>query len=200
MSALQKRITGVILAGGLARRMGGQDKGLIELAGRPMIEYVLEALSPQVDELLINANRSTKHYLRYGHPVIGDAVENYSGPLAGIAAGLEQATNDLVLTVPCDGPWLPHDLGERLYSRLIGEQADICIAHDGVQTQPVFGLFHRKTLPMIVDYLKSGDRKLRLWLDSQNVAMEDFSDNPQCFTNVNTPEERERVEQLLAGA
>lgn len=193
----QTPITGIILAGGMARRMGGMDKGLIQLAGRPMIEHVIHALSPQVDHLLINANRNQEQYARYGYPVFADAVAEYAGPLAGIAAALERSPTDLILTVPCDGPWLPADLKERLHQRLIDEQADACVCHDGERRQPVFGLFHRRLRPAIVNYLECGGRKLQTWLDGQRVAVLDFSDHPEAFTNVNTPEERDRVEALL---
>ncbi|MES9871796.1 MAG: molybdenum cofactor guanylyltransferase MobA [Candidatus Sedimenticola sp. 6PFRAG7] len=194
---LQNKITGVILAGGQARRMGGQDKGLIALAGRPMIEYVIQALSPQVDKLLINANRSQAKYMEYGYPVFEDSVADYAGPLAGIAAAIEQADTELVMTVPCDGPWLPDDLAQRLAEGMDQADADICVAHDGDRKQPVFGLFHRRVVTSINEYLKSGERKLQLWLGSQKLAIADFSDHPDAFINVNTPEEKVRVEEIL---
>lgn len=197
MAQQQQSVTGIILAGGMARRMGGMDKGLIQLAGHPMIEYVINGLSPQIEHLLINANRSQDHYAQYGYPVFGDAVEEFAGPLAGIAAALEHSPTELILTVPCDGPWLPADLKSRLLQRLEEEQADACVCHDGDRRQPVFGIFHKRLRPAIVNYLESGERKLQKWLDGQNVAMEDFSDYPEAFTNVNTPEERDRVEALL---
>ncbi|MES9958192.1 MAG: molybdenum cofactor guanylyltransferase MobA [Sedimenticola sp.] len=197
---LKNRITGVILAGGQAQRMGGQDKGLIELAGRPMIEYVIENLSPQVDSLLINANRNRSRYLEYGYPVFEDAVADFAGPLAGIAAAIDHADTDLVLTVPCDGPWLPADLGRRLERRLLQEDADICVAHDGNRKQPVFALFHLRVADSINAFLASGDRKLQLWLGSQKLAIEGFSDHPDAFINVNTPEEKARVESMLKSA
>ena len=190
-------VTGVILAGGLARRMGGRDKGVIELAGRSMIEYVIDAVKPQVDHLLINANRSHEHYGGFGLPIITDRVGGFSGPLAGIAAALEQSPGDLVLTVPCDGPWVPSDLCERLCARLEETGADVCVAHDGERTQPVFGLFRATLLPGVLDFLESGERRLQHWLSQQNFAHEDFSDHPEAFVNVNTEEERARVERQL---
>ncbi|OOZ37114.1 molybdenum cofactor guanylyltransferase [Solemya velesiana gill symbiont] len=177
--------------------MGGMDKGLIELAGRPMIEYVIDVLSPQVDELLINANRSQSRYLAYGFPVFEDAVTGFAGPLAGIAAAIDHAASDMILTVPCDGPWLPADLAVRLEQRLLKEDADICIAHDGNRKQPVFGLFHRRVVTSINNFLEAGDRKLQLWLSTQKFAVEDFSDHPNAFINVNTPKEKARVEEIL---
>ncbi|OQX32260.1 MAG: hypothetical protein B0D96_03755 [Candidatus Sedimenticola endophacoides] len=193
----EQAVTGVILAGGRATRMGGVDKGLIDLAGQPMIEHVIRGLAPQVSHLLINANRSRERYARYGYPVFSDGVADFAGPLAGIAAALERAPTELVLTVPCDGPWLPDDLLERLWARLLESRADVCVCHDGKRRQPVFGLFHRRLLPDILDYLASGERRLQRWLDLQRATTADFSGSSELFTNVNTPEERERVNALL---
>jgi len=177
--------------------MDGRDKGLIDLAGRPMIEYVIEAIDPQVNEVLINANRSREAYESYGRRVIQDATGDYAGPLAGIAAGLEAATTDLVLTVPCDGPWVPKDLVSRLQQKLQVSSSKICVAHDGERMQPVFALFQKEALPEIHTYLDGGDRKLQLWVNQQEPAIADFSDHPEAFINVNTPEERARVEKIL---
>ncbi|MEJ1296881.1 MAG: molybdenum cofactor guanylyltransferase MobA [Candidatus Sedimenticola sp. (ex Thyasira tokunagai)] len=190
-------ITGVILAGGLARRMGGHDKGLVELAGKPMIEYVVESMALQVGNLLINANRSETSYQYYGFPVIHDSRSDFAGPLAGIAAAMEQSSSEILLAVPCDGPWLPLDLGERLYRKMLESKADVCVAHDGDRLQPVFGLFRCSLAPSIIDFLESGDRKIKLWLEQQRSVVADFSDCPEAFINVNTPEERDRVEQQL---
>lgn len=197
MSYSSSSVTGVILAGGLARRMGGHDKGLVELAGRPMIDYVIESMALQVDDLLINANRSETAYQHYGYPVVHDSRNDFAGPLAGIAAAMEKTSSEMVLAVPCDGPWLPHDLGARLYRELSESGADVAIAHDGNRLQPVFGLFRCSLATSIFDFLESGDRKMKLWLEQQRSVTADFSDCPDAFINVNTPEERERVEQLL---
>ncbi len=177
--------------------MDGQDKGLVDLAGKPMIEYVIEAIDPQVDEIIINANRSHEAYAGYGRRVIADTTGEFAGPLAGIAAGIEAATTDLILTVPCDGPWVPNDLVSRLHTRMQESSAMVCVAHDGERMQPVFALFRREILPEIHRYLNAGDRKLQLWLRQQELATEDFSDYPEAFVNVNTPEEKTRVEKLL---
>lgn len=197
LSQTSNGITGVILAGGRATRMGGHDKGLIDLADRAMIEYVIEAISPQVNEVLINANRSRDTYENYGLRVIEDTTGDYAGPLAGIAAGLEAATTDLIVTVPCDGPWVPKDLVSRLQRKLQESSSKICVAHDGRRMQPVFALFRKEALPEIHSYLNGGDRKLQLWMNQQNPAIADFSDHPEAFINVNTPEEKARVEKIL---
>ncbi len=190
-------LTGLILAGGQARRMGNQDKGLIELAGRPMIEHVIQALSPQVDRLLISANRNLPRYRQYGYPVVRDPVPDFPGPLAGLAAGLATAEHDLVLTVPCDGPWLPPDLASRLLERLLATGADLCVAHDGERLQPVHGLFRRHLAADLAAYLAAGERKIRFWLDRHHWVSADFSDHPEAFVNLNTPEERDRIEREM---
>ena len=109
-------ITGIILAGGQARRMGGQDKGLIQLAQKPMIEYVLNAIEPQVDEIIINANRNQSTYEKYGFPVVADQIKGYCGSLAGMASGLQSAKTPVVFTVPCDSPLIPDDLVQKPHS------------------------------------------------------------------------------------
>lgn len=192
-------ISGIILAGGRARRMANQDKGLIELAGRPMIDYVIQALRPQVHELLINANRNLTRYQQFGCQVVPDQIPDFAGPLAGVAAGLEAARYDFLLSVPCDGPWLPHDLVSRLFLQLQAEQADLCVAHDGQRLQPVYGLFRRQLAADIRSFLAAGDRKILLWMERQHTAIADFSDHPEAFVNLNTPEEQQRIEQLIIG-
>ena len=128
-------ITAVILAGGKARRMGGEDKGLIELHGRPLLGYVLDALRQQVANILVNANRNPERYRALGCPVAGDIVGGFHGPLAGIATGMQTARPPLLLVVPCDSPFLPGRLVEVLYRRMEQATPDICAAHDGSRLQ-----------------------------------------------------------------
>jgi len=193
-------LTGVILAGGRARRMGGRDKGLLSLAGRPMIEYVIEALRPQVDTLLINANRNREAYAGYGFSVVPDDTSDYPGPLAGMAAAMAAAAAGSILTVPCDGPWLPPDLARRLEAGRVAQDVPICMAHDGHRAQPVFALLDRDLLPSLREYLARGGRKIDLWYAQHGAATADFSDCPEVFINVNTPEDSAEVAARLAGA
>ncbi len=174
-------VTGVILAGGRATRMGGSDKGLIELAGRPMIEYVVDSMKSQVNDLYINANRSETTYQRCGYPVFNDSRDDFAGPLAGIATAMGRTTTELLLVAPCDGPWLPTDLGERLYREMVTAKADDCMAHDGNRLQPVYGLFRCDLAAGIIDFLNAGDRKIKLWLNKQKSTIADFSDHPEAF-------------------
>jgi molybdopterin-guanine dinucleotide biosynthesis protein A len=191
-------ITAVILAGGRATRMGGQDKGLVQLAGRPMIAHVLAALAPQVEWLVINANRNLDRYAGFGWPVVRDDDTGFLGPLAGLAAGLRAASTELVMTAPCDSPMVPADLAERLHAALLREDAEIAVAHDGEWLQPVFMLVRRELRDSLEAYLASGGRKIDRWFEHHRVAEADFSDRPETFVNVNDPEERRAVERELA--
>lgn len=197
----ENTITGVILAGGRAQRMGGQDKGLLRLGGRPMIAYVLASLQPQVDEVLINANRHIEQYRQLGCPVISDQIagfdEVFAGPLAGMAAAMEVSRSDYILSVPCDGPWVPADLAARLLQGLREQDTQVATVHDGQRMQPVFALISCALLPQIKAYLQSGERKLGLWIRQQQPALVDFSDQLEAFFNVNSPQELELAETRL---
>ncbi|MEE9575177.1 MAG: molybdenum cofactor guanylyltransferase MobA, partial [Gammaproteobacteria bacterium] len=171
-------ITGIILAGGQARRMGGQDKGLIQLCMKPMIEYVLDAIEPQVDAIIINANRNQAIYKAYGFPVVADQIEGYCGPLAGMASGLQVAKTPFVVTVPCDSPLIPDDLVQKLYSTLQDEDAEICTAHSNGRLQPVFTLMKSELLPSMLDFLNNGERKIDKWFEKHHLAITDFSEQP----------------------
>src|SRR5699024_5293010 len=129
-----------VLAGGRATRMGGRDKGLIELAGRAMIEYVLDTLSGQAGEILINANRNMSEYERYGLAVVADRHRGFPGPLAGIASLMAATGRDWLLIAPCDSPRIPADLGARLWQAATKKGADIAVAGRGERLEPVFAL------------------------------------------------------------
>ena len=173
--------------------MGGVDKGLIELAGRPMIEHALERLAPRVGAVVISANRHLDVYRRYGWPVVTDGdIGKGLGPLAGIASGMEAATTTYVLTVPCDAPRLPEDLLMRTWAALHEHGAQIAVPHDGIRAQRAFLLLRCELLPDIRDYLHSGGRSVERWLARHVVAETDFSDQPEAFVNVNTPEDLNR--------
>ena len=194
-------ISGVILAGGRGSRMGGMDKGLVALKGRPMVAHVIERLRPQVGELLINANRNTEHYATFGFPVVPDYREGYLGPLAGIASGLAAAATSYVVTVPCDSPLVGADLVARLARALVQNQADLAVAHDGERAHPVFLLLRRSLFDDLTAFIETGGRKIDRWFECHRVAYADFRDTPEAFVNVNDQEERRHVEhQLAAGA
>lgn len=193
----RQAITGLVLAGGQARRMGGVDKGLVPVAGRPMIEHVLAALAPQVGPLLINANRNLERYAGYGHRVVPDTREGFLGPLAGVLSGLAVLETDYLLTAPCDSPLVAPDLAERLHAALVAHGADIVVARDSERQQPTFLLLRRGLASDLGEFLDSGGRKIDRWFERHRLAEADLSDRPECFVNVNDPGERERVEALL---
>lgn len=182
-----KNVTGVILAGGRAKRMGGRDKGLTEVRGQPMIAYVIKALGPQVNEIFINANRNEETYQRFGRIVFSDQMPGFQGPLAGIAAAMERVTTSYICTCPCDGPLLPDDLVARLYARLIDQDSEIAVVHDGDRIQPVYALIDCKLRASLQDFLNTGERKIDRWYDRHKLAAANFSDKKNCFTNINTP-------------
>jgi len=190
-------ITGIILAGGRARRMGGQDKGLIQLARKPMIEYVINAIDPQVDAIIINANRNQADYEKYGFPVVADQIEGYCGPLAGMASGLSVAKTPFVVTVPCDSPLIPDDLVQKLYSTLQDEDAEICTPLSNGRLQPVFTLMKSELLSSMLDFLNNGERKIDKWFDKHRLAIADFSEQPETFININSAEELAAIELKL---
>ena len=186
----RSNITAVVLAGGRGRRMGGKDKGLVELDGRPLIEHIINAITPQVDAIIINANRNQQIYADYGQPVINDNMEDYQGPLAGFAAALSACSSEYIMTLPCDGPYVPADLAKRLCNTLIENDAEIAVAHDGHRMQPVYALIHRSLLPSLQAFLDAGDRKIDLWYARHDTALADFSDVMETFFNINTAEDR----------
>ncbi|HAT2489888.1 TPA: molybdenum cofactor guanylyltransferase [Aeromonas hydrophila] len=188
-------VSAVVLAGGRATRMGGADKGWVELAGRPLIDHVLDRLRPQVDEILINANRSQARYQALA-PVIGDDNPDYLGPLAGMQAGLAAARHDWVLFVPCDGPALPRDLMARFRAALT-PQTELVVAHDGDWLQPVVALLHKSLLPSLSAALAEGERKIDIWFARHQMAVVSFADQPDAFINLNSPDELAAYEARL---
>lgn len=190
-------ITAVILAGGKARRMDGVDKGLINLNGRALIDYIISVLRPQAGEILINANRNLQQYSRYGLPVVADMLGGYFGPLVGMATGMHTTDRPYIVTVPCDSPLIPGTLVETLYRSLDEQQADISVAHDGTRMQPVFALLRCKLLPDLLAYLDEGGRKIDTWYDRQRLAIADFSGSPDTFLNLNTPQDKLALEDRI---
>ena len=188
-------ISGVILAGGLGRRMGAVDKGLQSLNGRPLAHWVAERLSPQVDELLINANRNAEAYATLGYRIVPDLIPDFAGPLAGLHAALSAARHPLVATAPCDSPFLPHDLVSRLRNALLAQNADLAVARTFAQPHPVFCLCKRELLPHLTDYLGSGQRRFERWYATLPVAEVGFDDVADAFANINTVDELRSFER-----
>ena len=187
-SQIGSKITGILLAGGQGRRMGGVDKGLQLLRGKPMAQHVIERFAPQVDELLINANQNIEQYQSLGYRVIPDAIGGFVGPLAGLHRGLSEAAHPLVVTAPCDSPFLPLDLVAKLHAALDQQNAELAVARTGDQPHPVFCLCRKSVLPSLTAFLESGGRKIDWWYAQLKVADVDFVDEA-AFRNINTREE-----------
>jgi molybdopterin-guanine dinucleotide biosynthesis protein A len=183
------RVTGLILAGGQGRRMGGVDKGLQPLRGRPLVAWVLERLKPQVAEVLINANQNQVEYAKLGCRVIGDEIGGFAGPLAGLHAGLKANVHPFLVTVPCDSPFLPSDLVRRLHAALVANHADLAVAKTGQQPHPVFSLVRESLLHHLTEFLEGGGRKIDAWYASLKVIEVAFDDQPEAFSNINTRED-----------
>lgn len=191
-------ITGVVLAGGRATRMDGQDKGLLMLGDRAMIQLISEALQPQVANVLINANRNQARYAELtDFPVVPDVDRNFAGPLAGIAAALAYSESPYLVAVPCDSPFLAHDLVSRLYTALCKQDAEIAMATCVGRPQPVFVLLLRQLLPSLKAFLASGEHKIIHWYHRHRVVEVNFDDRQRMFENINTPQDRLRLEREL---
>ncbi|MFO1267497.1 MAG: molybdenum cofactor guanylyltransferase MobA [Rubrivivax sp.] len=205
-------VTGLVLAGGRGSRMGGVDKGLQLLDGRPLVAHALERLRPQVAALAINANRNTEAYAAFGVPVWPDALADYPGPLAGMLAGLagiEGTGSEWLVTVPCDTPRFPVDLVARLLvaARAAGVRAAMPVTANAEVTggdagaplpQPVFCLLHRSLRPALEAALAAGERKIERFTRAQGQVLVPF-DDAQAFFNANTPEELERLREGAGG-
>jgi molybdenum cofactor guanylyltransferase len=199
-------ITGLILAGGRGSRMGGVDKGLQNFNGIPLALHTLMRLGPQVESVMVNANRNLSAYESFGASVWPDASADFAGPLSGFLVGLERAETPYVLTVPCDTPRLPLDLAERLAEALIREDADIAMAaapetddqgQTQVRTQPVFCLMKIELSESLVKFTHAGGRKIDAWTAQHKTVVVPFdapSDDPLAFANVNTLTELQALE------
>jgi len=187
-------VTGVVLAGGQGSRMGGVDKGLQAFRGRPMVAHVIERLAPQVDELLVNANRNPEASAGFGHRVIADEIRGFAGPLAGFERGLAHARQPMVATVPCDSPFLPADLVQRLRTALESGGASLAVARTGEQAHPVFCLMRREVHESLRAFLASGQRKIDRWYADLGCVEVPFDDQPEAFLNINTPGELASLE------
>ncbi len=174
--------------------MGGIEKGLIEVGGQTLLDYVIATIQPQVDELLLNANRALERYQRFALPIISDDVADL-GPLGGIASGLHHSRHPLLLVVPCDCPRLPRDLVTKLYQAMQQQQRPLAVAHDGQWLQPLACLIRRELLPSLEASLAAGELKVQHWLRQQSPAIAEF-DDADAFANINTPEQLTQ----LAGA
>lgn len=190
---LESAITGVVLAGGKARRMGGADKGLLELDGKPLWKHVADTLAPQLETVVINANRHQDIYQQSGLKVIPDSLADFPGPLAGMLSVLQQEKGDWFLFCPCDTPYIPRDLVARLKAQR--NNAPVVWVHDGERDHPTIALVNRSVEPFLQEYLRSGERRVMVFMRQAGGHAVDFSDFKQAFVNVNTPEELARWQE-----
>ena len=196
MTLTRPQISAVILAGGKGQRMGGSDKGLLVVKGKPLVAWLIERIQPQVDEIFISANRHHEQYASFGYPILQDALIGFAGPLAGLSTALRAATNPLILCVPCDTPLLPTNLVERLYAGLIVGNRPIAVAQTGAQMHPTVMLCRRELAAHLENFLASGERKVAHWQAQLQASVVDFSET-EAFTNINTPVEMNLLEQRL---
>ena len=195
LEATQPAITIVILAGGLGTRIGGA-KGLQPLHGRALIDWVLDSVSRQSEEILINAKGVHDDYLCFGYPVIADQTPNFPGPLAGLQSALRLASHDWVASVPCDTPFLPDDLIARLYKAVsTTTTVEASVAVVAGKRQPTIALYHKSVLPKLDAYLNSGGRKVNSWLETLQLS-EAVLDDAIAFTNINTLDDLTHANQI----
>jgi molybdopterin-guanine dinucleotide biosynthesis protein A len=196
-----EQITGLILAGGRGTRMGHVDKGLQTFRGAPMALHVMLRLQPQVGEVMINANQNLAPYESFGVPVWPDEMQGHAGPLAGMQTGLIHCTTDHMVTAPCDSPFLPTDLVQRLAEGLLDAGADLAVAVTGEgaarQVHPVFCLMKASLLQHLTEYLRDGGRKIDAWYASINHVEVLFEDEA-AFRNINTMAELKAYEPVRA--
>lgn len=194
-------IVGCILAGGLSRRMGGGDKGLLALAGRPMLDRVVERMWPQVDILILNANGDPERFARFGLPVIGDSIGEFAGPLAGVLAALEWAGREAgtrcVATAATDTPFFPRDLVARLSGAQGGDADRLSVAASAGRLHPVFALWPVALAEELRRDLERGERQASAWVERHRPAVVDFPvAGYDPFLNVNRPADLAEAERI----
>ncbi|MEW6413702.1 MAG: molybdenum cofactor guanylyltransferase MobA [Pseudomonadota bacterium] len=186
MSAAET-LAAVILAGGRGSRMGGADKGLVEFRGRPLVEWVIDALAPQVDELVISANRNLERYAAYGHRVVADTLPDYPGPLAGVLAALDTVDARWLLVAPCDTPHLPADLALRLLGAACVEDVPLAVAADDSRLHHSCFLVRTDQRDGLAAFLATGERAVHKWQAGLASTVVRF--DAACFANVNRPQD-----------
>ncbi|RJG23873.1 molybdenum cofactor guanylyltransferase MobA [Massilia cavernae] len=203
MTISQQQISGLVLAGGRGSRMGHVDKGLQPFMGKTMAAHVIERLGPQVGALAINANQNLEQYAAFGVPVWPDDLQGFEGPLAGLETGLRRCTTEFLVTAPCDSPFLPHDLVQRLSEALDANDADLALAETEepdengtmhIQPHPVFALVRRSALPHLTEFIATGRRRMDGWYGAIKVVRVRFGD-AAAFRNINTLQELQQFEK-----
>ena len=184
----KNEITAVILAGGQALRMNGEDKGLIVFRELPLITHVVNVTKPKVSQILISANRNFEEYANFGK-VISDDLEGYQGPLAGISKALKVCSTPYLLVLPCDSPLIDEALIDSLIEKMEISIVDICVAHDGTIMHATFALMQTKLEKSLEGFLEEGGRKMALWYRQQSLERIDVSSHLEVLTNINRPKD-----------
>ena len=209
MTTSSSQVTGVLLAGGLSRRIGGGDKGLLELAGRPMLGHVLCRLGAQVGRLVINANGDPARFGAFGLPVVPDTIGGFAGPLAGVLAGMRWSAANApdarwIVTAAGDAPLLPSDLVARLMQAVASRPNAIALAQSCGELHPVIGLWPIALAQDLEEQLRNGVRKVLHWTDRHGTVPVPFPMVRVCsldldpFFNANTPQELTQLRGLIA--
>lgn len=193
MPITSQNITAVILAGGKGSRLGGIDKGLVKLNNLPLVQHLVNRILPQVSNIIISANRNIDSYKKLGFPVYEDDVSDYAGPLAGILKALQHCETEWLLIVAADSPFIPANLASRLMQNT--KDAKLVIPHDGEHLHPTSALIHKSLQDSLKSYLDKGERKARAWMQQQQHAIVDFSDQADAFMNINTEDELKNAEK-----
>jgi len=180
-----REATGLIIAGGAGRRVGGRDKGLLTWRGEALAAHVAQRLRPQVGRLLISCNRNAQFYATLGNAIVVDERRDFPGPLAGLEAAAAHITSEFLVIAPCDTPLLPPDLAERLLLALEAGTHDISYAHDGERGQYLCAAIRVAILPTLRAFLDEGQRAVRHWYGGHRCCVVDFSDQAGCFENYN---------------
>ena len=193
MSINSQDINAVILAGGQGSRLGGLDKGLLELKNRPLIQHVIDRIQPQVSNIMISANRNIGTYSNFGFEVYEDDIPDFAGPLAGILKALEHCQSEWLLIAPSDSPFISNDLVQRLSESI--EDNKVAIPYDGKYLHPTFALVHKSLTSSLKLFLQQGERKARVWMQRQKHTTVDFSDQADAFININTEDDLKNAEK-----
>ncbi len=190
----QNKVTGVILAGGMARRMNNQDKGLVLYHNKPLVSYAVASMSEVAETVLINANRNKQAYRQFKCQVIADQTDTFDGPLAGVLSAMTSTQTEKLIVMPCDSPLIKAEHLNKLLSAL-KDDVEIAVAFDGQRLHPVFLALKTTLQNSLQNYLQAGNRKIDIWLQQHNLVKVDFSQNPEIFININTLSELEALEK-----
>jgi len=188
-------VTGLILAGGMARRMSGRDKGLIPFHGVAIARRIALQLDSQCGSICINANRNSTEYEKFGFAVFPDQLPDYQGPLSGMLTGLNHIATPWMITTPCDGPFVAADYVSRMKNAVNSSGHCIAVASCENRLQPVYAMINRSLKQSLELFLESGERKIDKWYQQHDYSVVDFSDSPEMFENINTPEQLQDLEK-----